>query len=81
MLLLLSVIVMLGVGNGYLYTDYIVVGGCSEFLDRDLDGEQDRPISLIHREGDLDIRPNLVLTSSISSSDGEAVLSWVLCTS
>ena len=78
-LLSLSDMVMLGVGDGCLYTDWIV-GGCSELLDRDL-GERDRPISSINRDGGLDIRPYLVLTSSVSSSDGEAVLSWVLCTS
>ena len=37
-LLLLSVIVMLGVGDGCLYTDCIL-GGCSELLDRYLVGE------------------------------------------
>ena len=37
-LLLLSVIVMLGVGDGCLYTDW-VLGGCSELLDLDLVGE------------------------------------------
>ena len=37
-LLSLSVIVMLGVGDGCLYTDWIL-GGCSELLDRDLVGE------------------------------------------
>ena len=76
----LSVIVMLGVGDGYLYTDWIL-GGCSEHLDSDLVGERDRPVSSINRDGGPEIRPDLVLTSSISSSDGEAVLSRVLCTS
>ena len=75
-----SVIVMLGVGDGCLYTDWIL-GGCSELLDLDLFGELDRPVSSINRDGGLDIRPNLVLTSSVSLSDGEAVLSGVLCTS
>ena len=79
-LLSLSVIVMLGVGDGCLYTDW-VLGGCSELLDLDLVGERDRPVSSINRDGGLDIRPDLVLTSSVSSSDGEAVLSGVLCTS
>ena len=79
-LLSLSVILMLGVGDGCLYTDW-VLGGCSELLDRDLVGEQDHPVSSINLDGGLDIRPDLVLTSSISSSTGEAVLSWVLCTS
>ena len=79
-LLSLSVIVMLGVGDGCLYTDWIL-GGCSELLDRDLVGERDRPVSSINRDGGLDIRPDLVLTSSVSSSDGDAVLSGVLCTS
>ena len=81
-LLSLSVIVMLGVGDSCLYTDW-VLGGCSELelLDRDHVGERDRPVSSINRDGGLDIRPDLVLTSSVSSSDGEAVLSGVLCTS
>ena len=76
----LSVIVMLGVGNGCLYTDWILGGRC-ELLDRDLVGERDCPVSSINCDGGLDIRPNLVLTSSVSSSDGEAVLSRVWCTS
>ena len=79
-LLSLSVIVMLGVGDGCLYTDW-VLGGCSELLDLDLLGERDRPVSSINRDGGLDIRPDLVLTSSVSSSNGEAVLSGVLYTS
>ena len=79
-LLLLSVIVMLGVGDGCLYTDW-VLGGCNELLDLDLVGVQDRPVSSINRDGGLDIRPDFVLTSSVSSSDGEAVWSGVLCTS
>ena len=79
-LLSLSVIVMLGVGDGCLYTDW-VLGRCSELLDLDLVGERDRPVSSINRDGGLDIRPDLVLTSSVSSSDGKAVLSGVLCTS
>ena len=37
-LLSLSVIVILGVGDGCLYTD-LVLGGCSELLDSDLVGE------------------------------------------
>ena len=79
-MLSLSVIVMLGVGDGCLYTDWIL-GGCSELLDRDLVGERDRPVYSINHDGGLDIHPDLVLTSSISSSDGESVLSGVLCTS
>ena len=79
-LLSLSVIVILGVGVGCLYTDWIL-GVSSELLDRDLVGEQDRPVSSINGEEGLDIRPDLVLTSSVSSSDGKAVLSGVLCTS
>ena len=71
---------MLGVGDGCLYTDWIV-GGCSELLDLDLIGERDHPVSLINRNRGHDIRPNLVLTYSVFLSDGEAVLSWVLCTS
>ena len=80
MLLSLSVIVMLGVGDGCLYTDW-VLGGCSELQDLDLIGEQDHPVSSINLDGGLDIRPDLVLTSNVSSSDGEAVFSGVLCTS
>ena len=82
MLLSLSVIVMLGVGDGCLYTNWDL-GGCSALLDLDLVGEQDHPVSSInyHDDGGLDIRPDLVLTSSVSSSDGEAILSRVLCTS
>ena len=49
--------------------------------DCDLVGERDRPVSSINLDGGLDIHPDLVLTSSVSSSDGEAVLSGVLCTS
>ena len=81
-LLPLLVIVMLGVGDGYLYIDCFP-GGCSKLLDLDLVGEQDRPVSSINRDEGLDIHPYLVLTSSISSSDasGEAVLSRVLYTS
>ena len=79
-LLSLLVIVMLGVGDGYLYTDWIL-GGCSELLDLDLVGERDRPVSSINLDGGLDICPDLVLTSSVSSSHGEAVLSGLLCTS
>ena len=79
-LLSLSVIVMLGVGDRCLYTNW-VLGGCSELLDLDLVGERDRPVSSINCDGVLDMRPDLVCTSSVSSSDGEAVLSWVLCTS
>ena len=79
-LLSLSVIVMLGVGDGCLYTDW-VRGGCSELLDRDLVGERDRPVSSINRDGGLDIDPDLVLTSRVSLSDDQAVLSGVLCTS
>ena len=71
---------MLGVGDGCLYTDWIL-GRCRELLDRDLVGERDCPVSAINRDGGLDIHPDHVLTSSISSSDGEAVLSGVLCTS
>ena len=71
---------MLGVSDGCLYTD-CVLGGCSEHLDRDLDGERDRPVSSNKHDGGLDMHPDLVLTSSVSSSDGEAVLSGVLFTS
>ena len=71
---------MLGVGNGCLYTDWIL-GGCSELLDRDLVGERDCPVSLISRDGGLDMHPDLVRTSNVSSSGGEAILSGVLCTS
>ena len=67
-LLSLSVIVMLGVGDGCLYTDWIL-GGCSELLDLDLVGERDRPVPSIYLDGGLDIRPDLVLTSSEFSSD------------
>ena len=79
-LLSLSVIVMLGVGDGCLNTDW-VLGGCSELQDRDLVGERDHPVSSINRDGGLDIRPDRVLTLNVSSSDGEAVLSSVLFTS
>ena len=79
-LLSLSVIVMLGLGNGCLYTDW-VLGGCGELLDSDLVGEWDHPVFSINRDGGFDIRPNLVLTSGVSSSNGEAVLGGVLCTS
>ena len=71
---------MLGVGDGCLYTDWIL-GGCSELLDRDLVGKRDCSVLSINRDRGLDIHPNLVLTSSVSSSDGEAVLSGVLYTS
>ena len=71
---------MLGVGDGCLYTDWII-GGCSELLDCDLVGERDYPVSSINRDGGLDICPDLVLTSRVSSSDGEAILSGMLCTS
>ena len=80
MLLPLLVIVMLGVGDGCLYTDWIL-GGCNELLERNLVGERDCPVSSINRDGGHDIRQDLLLTSSVSSSDGEAVLSGVLCTS
>ena len=76
----LSVIVMLGVGDGCLYTDWIL-GECSELLDHDLVGERDYPVSSINLDGGLDIHPDLVLTSIVSASDGEALLSRVLCTS
>ena len=39
-LLSVSVIVILGVGDGCLYTDWIV-GGCNELLDLDLVGKRD----------------------------------------
>ena len=74
MLLSLLVIVMLGVGARCLYTD-CVLGGYSELLDLDLVGERDRPVSSINLDGGLDIHPDLVLTSSVSSSDGKAILS------
>ena len=79
LLLSLSVIVMLGVGDGCLYTDW-VLGGCSEILDLDLIGERDHPVSLIDLDGGFDIHPDLVHTSSVSSSDSEAILSGLLCT-
>ena len=79
-LLSLSVIVMLGVGNECLYTD-CVLDGCNELLDCDLVGERDHPVSSINRVGGHNIRPNLILISSVSSFDGEAVLSGVLCSS
>ena len=79
-LLSLSVILILGMGDRCLYTDW-VLGGCNELLDLDLVGERDHPVSSMNRDRDLDICPNLILTSSVSSSDGEAVLSRVLCTS
>ena len=68
---------MLGVGDGCLYTDWIL-GGYSELLDLDLVDERDRPVSSINRDEGLDICADLVLTSSVSSSDGEAMLSGVL---
>ena len=71
---------MLGVGDGYLYTDCIL-GGCSELLDLNLVGEQDYPVSSINHDGGLNIYPDLVLTSSVCSYDGEAILSRVFCTS
>ena len=72
---------MLGVGEGCGYTDWIL-GRCSELLDRDLVGERDSPVTSINRDGGLDMHPDLVRTSSVSSSDdGEAILSGVLCTS
>ena len=71
---------MLGVGDGCLNTDWIL-GWCSELLDRNLVGERDRPVSSINRDERLDMRPDLVRTSSVTSSDGEAVMSGVLCTS
>ena len=61
----LLVIVMLGVGDGCLYTDWIL-DVCSELLDRDLVGERDCPVSSINRDGGLDIRPDLVLTTTVS---------------
>ena len=78
-LLSLSVIVMPGVGDGCVYTDW-VLGECRKLLDLDLVGERDCPVSSKNRDRGLDLRRDLVLTSSISSSDGEAVLSWVLGT-
>ena len=56
-------------------------GGRSELLDLDLDCKV-CPVSTISLDGGLDICPDLVLTSNVSSSLGiEAVLSLVLCTS
>ena len=79
-LLSLVVIVMLCVGDRCQYTDW-VLGGFSELLDLHLVGEREHSLTLINLDGGLDIHPDLVLTSSISSSDGEAVPSRVLCTS
>ena len=79
-LLSLLVIVILGVVDGCLYTDCIL-SGSSELLDRDLVGKRDHPVTSINHDGGLDMHPNLVHTSSVSSSDSEAVLSGVLCTS
>ena len=67
-LLLLSVIVLLGVGDGPLYTNFIL-GGCSELLDPDVVGERDCPVSSINRNEGLDMYPDLVYTSNVSSSD------------
>ena len=56
-------------------------GGRSELLDLDLDCEE-CSVSSMSLDRGLDIRPDLVLTSNVSSSLGiEAVLSLVLCTS
>ena len=56
-------------------------GGQSELLDLDLDCEI-CPVSSMSLVGGLDILPDLVLTSNVSSSAViEAVLSLVLCTS
>ena len=76
----LSVIVILGVGDGSLYNDWIL-GGYSELLNLDLVCEQDRPVSSRNYDRGLDNRSDHILTSSVSSSDGEVILSGVLCTS
>ena len=63
-LLSLSVIFMLGVGNECLYTDW-VLGGCSELMDHDLVGERDRPVSSINRDGGLDVRVTVFLATAV----------------
>ena len=75
---MLSVIVMLGAGERSCLGPG---GGQSELLDLDLDCKV-CPVSFMSLDGGLDILPDLVLTSNVSSSSGiEAVLSLVLCTS
>ena len=77
MLPALLVTVILGAGErSYLGPG----GGGSELLD--LDPDCVVWVSSMSLEGGLDILPDLVLTSNVSSSSGiEAVLSLVLCTS
>ena len=74
-LLSLSVTVILGVGDCCLCVESLS-GGCNELLD--LDRDRNCPSSSINRDGGLDIRPDLVLTS-VSSSDGEAVFRAGCC--
>ena len=66
---MLSVIVILGVGNTYLCLESL--SGCNEPLD--LDRVRNCPRSLINRDGGLNICTDIVLTSNVSSSDGEAI--------
>ena len=73
-LLSLSVIVILGAGDACLCVESL---GCNELLD--LDRDRNCPSSSINRDGGLDIRPDLVLTSNVSSSDGEAVFRAGCC--
>ena len=73
----LSDIVMLGAGKCPCLGPG---GGRSELLDLDLDCPV--WVSSMSLDGGLDILPDLVLTSNVSSFSGiEAVLSLVLCTS
>ena len=69
---LLSVIVILGAGDCSVLGLVGPAGGRSELLDLDLACEVCL-ISCISLEGGLDILPDLVLTSSVSSSGNEAV--------
>ena len=74
----LSVTVILGAGECSCLGP---AGGRSELQHLDIDYEV-CPVSSISLDGGLDILPDLVLTSNVSSSSGiEAVLSLVLCTS
>ena len=73
----LSVTVILGAGERSCLGP---AGGRSELLDLDLDCKV-CPVSSMSLNGGLDIHPDLVLTSNVSSSGIEAVLSLVLCTS
>ena len=74
-LLSLSVIVILGAGDACLCVESLS-GGWNELLN--LDRDQNCPSSSINRDGGLDIRPDLVLTS-VSSSDGKAVFRAGCC--